>query len=1418
MKTNKIPFAFLFAASLSCFLALSARATWTYDSSAKTLTDGNWMFAVTASGDDLTLSKATAGSGVLDFTTCEADCGKRVTTVGGSLFYNNKSVTLTEFIGPDVTIVNTMAFFGTPATRIRLSSALQQLNGNDPVGGTTSLVEFYPTVMTNLTTVGGQTFEQFGKSTVTFDLEFPVLPAFGLRMFNNSRVSSVVAPQATVIPDGTFRSCVCLTNLVVSPKLASVGSDAFNGATSITSIDAGYCTKLSSYAFKGASALSNLVFRGTITSCGELVAFDLKPAANVVFYGEPPTLGSKAIFSSSDSAWARMWVVDGKSRQSWLDFVKPFEADFESFKSRADYPGEGTLGVYLCQDATRYNWVVDYPYSFRATGSDGEYAELSSAYDCVVGAKDGDVFEGEAPTDDIVISEDLSVAIRGWKLYEIAADGSATQVDESDENTYSIPYEAGKKLRLEWQTVRRWRLAVTAGPGGMVDVASSPFYADEGSLLTVTATPSSSDYSLKEWQGAPADATQEGNKLSFVVSGPATVTAVFQRAWAVTEGVLSDGVNWSLNVTELANGSLRIDSVAAGSGDLDLSNVARDVGKKVTVVANDVFRDPKPLTSFVGPDVTELGNYVFYGSRTVTNIVLSSALKSMGICAAAYTYNTANFYPTDMTNLTTYGSQALEGAFQSTTYAPTMKFPRLKSFKVFRSGIGCVIATNMTDITERAFWQCPRLTNVVVSANLKTIGTSAFEEAKALKSFDLGGYPQLTTIGASAFKKATALTGPMHLTAPGLTAVPASAFEGCSALSGVSLGAQITSVGDSAFAGLAPSADFYFFGNPPTMGSKAFYAQNGEAQDVRARMWVVGGAASEPWAELVAPNAETFEAYKSKPDYPGPRAFGLYQSAGTTEWNWVADCPYSLFITATHDECLGPSPSYGVSVGLEDGTVLEGSAPDGELVASDAMHYFFRGWKLYEVNDLGEETMVDSADTNAYSFVYASGKQMKLVWQVERRYKIDVAVGAGGSIDLTNPYVAEETDLTIIATPFDGYSFDGWKGTLPDGAVVDGNRITFTVTGPEAFSASFVRGWQYNASTGVLDDGLGWTLVAMEVEGGLCLTNRIAGSGDLDLSKVEHDTGYKVVAVGNGNRTIGNFLGSGLTSFYGPDVVKLAAWCFYGSAMTNCWVSDDIHTIGQDALGSTTKMQAFHPTCFRALKTTGSQAMESIGAGVPAHFNFEFPLVECFGVGGLFRVSMDSVVATNMTRLADRCFWDCKQLTNIVLGCCVTQMQYQAFRSLPKYKGPIVLDVTTVPYEAFAYSTALTSIVFRAQLDSIAGESGTNCGAIDHMGDDLEISFTGLPPTFGDNAIRSGSGKPIRLCVALKRSNRAAWQALAEPNDVLFRSEYVGRDDFPGTANGYNTIGIINTGTTAVPVYNWLIDTREHYGLSVIVR
>ena len=154
----------------------------------------------------------------------------------------------------------------------------------------------------------------------------------------------------------------------------------------------------------------------------------------------------------------------------------------------------------------------------------------------------------------------------------------------------------------------------------------------------------------------------------------------------------------------------------------------------------------------------------------------------------------------------------------------------------------------------------------------------------------------LTVCYSSALNGKTKLVSPLVWDCPNMTAIPGSFFSGCSKMCDITIGRTVTSIGANAFANIAQGAIVRFRGPPPEMADKAFYYKNkaAETNNRRPQFRITSRAAVEAWAasEIVTANAKTFETFKTKPDYPGPRTFGLVKissAASDTQYAWVVD-------------------------------------------------------------------------------------------------------------------------------------------------------------------------------------------------------------------------------------------------------------------------------------------------------------------------------------------------------------------------------------------------------------------------------------------------------------------------------------------------------------------------------------------------
>ena len=873
--------------------------------------------------------------------------------------------------------------------------------------------------------------------------------------------------------------------------------------------------------------------------------------------------------------------------------------------------------------------------------------------------------------------------------------------------------------------------------------------------------------------------------------------------------------NWVFDVTASGT-SLTLKTLVKGCGDCDFSTAEADTGMKVSGLTSALFNGNLALTSFVDSDVAIVpSSSVFQSCAYLTNVVLSPALSELNYRSFNGCLRLRAFSPTTMPNLTkmAWAFNQNAGTDESVTEGLDFDFSGLTVLKGTQAadfsqfnGSGLIRSLTAHELTSikytsgdaetYAFSQCPRLESVDCP-KLAVIGNGTFKSNPLLASAIL---PDLAYVGVNAFKDDAALASAISFGE--IAEIPSGAFAGCAAVPSFTFrGLGAVTLRTGAFTGISFDAKFVFFGAPPVVEAGAITVAEGDAA---VRFSTVRGAADPAWAAAVAPNADVFASWRGRADDPGSKAFGLI-ALGNGAYAWAVNADYALRITAEPAEYGTPDPGYGMQFGIAGGTVLSGSAPDAEFAVSETQKAKFAGWKRYTVADDGTETLQDEAETNQYAFVSAEGEQTLLRWQIKCRNLIAIDVGPGGSVDLADPWVEDGTVLTVTATPDEKYSFAGWTGTLPEGAVTDGNTITFTVSGSESFGCAFSRGWEF--ADDVLSDGVNWSFpatVISETDKTLSIGKRSSGAGDCDLSKVEAETGYRVVKIANSCfQQV-----SGLTSFYGPDVTDLGQWAFSEcTSLTNVRFSADLAVIGQRAFDRCYKLRGFYPTTLPRVTTVGGFAFSSCGtdASCAPGLDFDFPALGDFTSGsssaydhttfssfGLLR----SLRATNVTYIT---YGDTDGNATFCNGC--TRLVSVELPRIVKLGGSTFTDCTS-----------LTNVVFGKSVETIC----TN--AFTQLPDAAVFRFGGSAPDLQPGSITSKSGKPVALCFDCSSRCRASWQTLAEPNDALFRSEYVGRADFPGTANGYDTIGIVDTGAIGTPVYNWLIDTRKHYGLSVIIR
>lgn len=145
-----------------------------------------------------------------------------------------------------------------------------------------------------------------------------------------------------------------------------------------------------------------------------------------------------------------------------------------------------------------------------------------------------------------------------------------------------------------------------------------------------------------------------------------------------------------------------------------------------------------------------IGNYAFYGCKSLTNVIIPS-------------------------NVTKIGKDA---------------------FNFCESLTSVNIPSSVTKIGEDAFGFCTSLTSVNIPSNVTDIGLAAFRNCTSLTSVNIPS--SVTLIDYATFSDCSSLTS---IKIPSsVTTIGGSAFEGCTSLTSVKIPSSVTEIGEKAFA------------------------------------------------------------------------------------------------------------------------------------------------------------------------------------------------------------------------------------------------------------------------------------------------------------------------------------------------------------------------------------------------------------------------------------------------------------------------------------------------------------------------------------------------------------------------------------------------------------------------------------------
>lgn len=188
---------------------------------------------------------------------------------------------------------------------------------------------------------------------------------------------------------------------------------------------------------------------------------------------------------------------------------------------------------------------------------------------------------------------------------------------------------------------------------------------------------------------------------------------------------------------------------------------------------------PAGLTSYSIPkSVTSIGDYAFYGCKSLRSIEIPNSVVSVGICAFSYCSSLESF----------------RGKFASQDQRCLIVDGVLNSFAPAHL-TEYAIPSSVTSIGYYAFYSCSDLTSIVIPNSVTSIGVCAIYRCSSLTSIEIPN--SVTSIGNYAFSGCSALTS---VDIPdSVTAIGYYAFYCCSSLISVNIPASVTSIGFGCF-------------------------------------------------------------------------------------------------------------------------------------------------------------------------------------------------------------------------------------------------------------------------------------------------------------------------------------------------------------------------------------------------------------------------------------------------------------------------------------------------------------------------------------------------------------------------------------------------------------------------------------------
>jgi hypothetical protein len=542
-----------------------------------------------------------------------------------------------------------------------------------------------------------------------------------------SGLTSVSIPDGVAgIGEGVFAYCSGLTSVSIPNSITRIGKGAFYECSGLTSVSIGNSvTGIGDYAFCECSGLKSVSIPNNVTDIGEGAFCECSGLKSVSLGSSVTGIGRGAFADDSSltsiaSLRPAPQTIDGsvfyKVKQSTCTLYVPQEGlasfraadEWKEFSNTLAVVGSGSCGENLTWECN----VTTHTLTIGGAGAMYDYrGPLNVPWFRDYESQIKTVVIGSGVTS---IGEYAFCACR--KLTSVTIPGSVTSIGAGAFSncegltSVSIP---GSVTSIGEYAFASCGLTSATIPSGITDIGAGTFYFCL-KLASVTIPSGVTSIGAKAFSCSgltsvdiPSGVTSIGES-AFPTSRLASINVDVANAYYASE----DGVLFSKDKARLIQypGDKQQGAYAVPSG--------------VTGIDASAFAYcDSSLTSVAIPgSVTSIGAEAFYFCRGLTSINV----------------DVANAY---------YASEA--GVLFSKDKARLIQYP------IGKQG-GYAIPSSVTDIGERAFSGCTRLTSVAIPGSVTSIGDHAFADCRGLTSIAIPS--SVTSIGDYAFNDCSGLT------------------------------------------------------------------------------------------------------------------------------------------------------------------------------------------------------------------------------------------------------------------------------------------------------------------------------------------------------------------------------------------------------------------------------------------------------------------------------------------------------------------------------------------------------------------------------------------------------------------------------------------------------------------------------------